>query len=215
MRRLDWAPKGSEWSGYADAHSYDEAALAAKERFVERAAAERRPALAWDLGCNDGRFSRIAARHAGYVVAADADQLSVDRLYRELRDEGADTILPLTMDLVDPSPDLGWRLAERPAIGARGRPGLVLALALVHHMTIGANVPVPDFVDWLAGHGAAVVVEFPTREDEMVQRLLGRKREGAHPDYDLARFEAALEARFDVARREELGTRVLFEVAPR
>ena len=119
------------------------------------------------------------------------------------------------MDLADPSPDLGWRLAERPGLAARGRPDLVLALALVHHMTIGANVPVPDFVDWLAGHGAAVVVEFPTRDDEMVQRLLGRKREGAHPDYTLDRFEAALGARFDVARREQLGTRVLFEAVPR
>jgi hypothetical protein len=213
--RLEWAPRGSEWSGYGDEHGYDDDALAAKERFVEQAASGRRPALAWDLGCNDGRFSRIAARHAGYVVAVDADGLTVDRLYRALRDEGHDTILPLTMDLADPSPGLGWRGEERPGLLARGRPDLVLALALVHHLSIGANVPVAAVVDWLASLGAALVVEFPTREDPMVRRLLERKRAGAHPDYELERFEAELAARFDVARREDLGTRVLFEAVPR
>jgi SAM-dependent methyltransferase len=215
VRRLEWAPRASEWSGYADAHSYGEAELAAKERFVDRVSAERAPGLVWDLGCNDGRFSRVAARHAGYVVALDADQLSVDRLYRELREAGAGSILPLTMDLADPSPALGWAGAERPGLLARGRPDLVLALALVHHVTIGANVPVGAFVDWLAGLGAAAVVEFPAREDPMVQRLLSRKRAGAHPDYALDTFEAALGARFEVARREQLGTRVLFEAVPR
>jgi hypothetical protein len=90
-------------------------------------------------------------------------------------------------------------------------PDLVLALALVHHLAIGANVPLAGLIDWLADLGAALVIEFPTREDPMVARLLSGKRENAHPDYGLESFEALLERRFTVVRRELLGTRVLFE----
>jgi hypothetical protein len=99
----------------------------------------------------------------------------------------------------------------------RGRPDLVLALALVHHMAIGANVPVAQFVDWLAELGGALVIEFPTREDPMVETLLARKREGLHADYDREFFERCLGDAFDVQRREQLGsgTRVLYFATPK
>ena len=130
------------------------------------------------------------------MVAIDGDQVAIDRLYRELREEGREDILPLALDLVDSSPGLGWRGSERERLEDRGRPDLVLALALVHHLAIGANVPLAAIVDWLADLGGALVVEFPTRDDPMVARLLSRKRGDAHPDYGLESFEALLERRF-------------------
>jgi len=208
LRRSD-----SAWSTYGDRAHYTDADLEAKERFVVAVAAERRPATVWDLGANDGRFSRLVADHAGYVVAVDGDHEVVDRLYRRLRDEGEERILPLVMDLADPSPARGWRGVERAAFFGRSRPDLVLALALVHHLAIGRNVPLPEVVGLLADSGAAdVVVEFPTPEDPMVRRLLRNKREGTHDDYTLAAFEAALDSHFEVVRREDLpsGTRVCF-----
>ena len=148
------------------------------------------------------------------MVAIDADEVAVDRLYRDLRGEAAERILPLAQDLVDSSPNMGWRGTERERLEQRGRPDLVLALALVHHLAIGANVPLAAIVDWLADLGAAIVIEFPTREDPMVARLLARKREHAHPDYGLESFEGMLQRRFVVARRERLDSRVLFEARP-
>jgi hypothetical protein len=216
VRRLEWAPARSEWSEYTDTWTYDESTLDVKERFVDRAVAERSPRFVWDLGCNDGHFSRIAARHAAYVVAVDADQLSVDRLYRALREDGTPNILPLTMNLADPSPDQGWRLRERQSLAARGKPDTVLALALVHHLAIGAGVPVASIADWLADFATHAVVEVPSHEDEMVQRLLARKRSpDAHPDYTQETFAAALRERFGVVRTEEVGTRVLYELTRR
>ena len=211
VRRLDWSPGESAWSEYREISTYDERQLGDKEAFVEAAVARAAPKLVWDLGCNDGRFSRIAARHGAYVVAIDGDELAVDRLSRELRSERSERILPLAIDLVDPSPGLGWRGSERPRLEQRQRPDLVLALALVHHLAIGANVPLAGLIDWLADLGPALVIEFPTREDPMVARLLSGKRENAHPDYGLEAFEASLERRFTVVGRERLGTRVLFE----
>jgi hypothetical protein len=134
-----------------------------------------------------------------------------------LKAEGAGTILPLTMNLADPSPGLGWRGLERRPLSARGTPDLALCLALVHHLSISGNVPVAEVVDWLRTLGTSVVVEFPTPDDPMVARLLRRKREHDHPDYRRDWFARCLDERFDVARTEELaaGTRVLHLARPR
>jgi hypothetical protein len=147
----------------------------------------------------------------------DADHPTVELLYRALREQGERRILPLVVDVCDPSPALGWRGRERAALLDRGRPELVLCLALVHHLAITRNVPLADVVAWLHALGGELVVEFPTREDPMVQRLLAAKNEGAHGDYELEAFERALGAAFEIRRRETLpsGTRVLFDAAPR
>ena len=216
VRRLEWTPAASAWSAYETTTSYDEAAAARKEEFVRAATGSRSWKLVWDLGCNVGLFSRIAAEHARYVVALDADAAVVERLYTELKSEGSTSILPLVVDVLDPSPGLGWRGAERQPLPERGRPDLTLCLALVHHLAIAGNVPVRDVVAWLASLGSAVVVEFPTREDPQVQRLLASKRDDMHSDYEVEFFERCLREAFDVERSEVVGgTRVLYFAHPR
>ena len=216
VRRLEWKPGRTAWSTYRTTNPYDEPDAAAKLDFVREAAGARQRRLVWDLGCNDGRFTRVAAMDADYTVAVDADAAVVEALYRELRAEGVDTILPLVGNLADPSPGLGWRGAERRPLVDRGRPDLTLALALVHHVALTSNVPIRDFLDWLAGLQTELVIEFPTRDDPMVQRLLSRKGPGANPDYDTETFERALNERWRVERRETLpsGTRILYRASP-
>jgi hypothetical protein len=214
---LAWEPPKGVWTDYGRVNTYTDADTEAKAAFVRAAAATRRPSLAWDLGCNDGRYARIAAEEGAYVVALDSDQGPVELLYRDLRAAGDERVLPLTMNLTDPSPGLGWRGEERRPLVARGRPDLVLCLALVHHVTITANVPVRAWIDWLAEVGASLVIEFPTREDPMVQRLLSAKQDGTHADYERESFERCLGDAFDVERSERLasGTRVLYLAHPR
>jgi len=216
VARLSWKAGDTAWTGYRAQNTYSDADDAAKADFVRAAAAERPGGLAWDMGCNDGAYSRIAAEQADTVVAFDSDHPTVEALYRSLREQCDQRILPLVVNLADPSPGLGWRGRERRPLEDRGRPDLVLALALVHHVSITANVPLAEFLDWLHGLGARVVIEFPKREDPMVRRLLSGKREGSNADYDLAVFERDLEDRFTVDRREELpsGMRVLYLVRP-
>jgi len=214
--RLEWLPSASEWSDYGETNSYSDADAAQKLEFVRRAAAARRWQRVWDLGCNDGRFSRAAAEHAEYVVAIDGDAAVVERLYRELRSEQSEKILPLTMNIVDPSPALGWRGAERRTLAERGTPELTLCLALVHHVAITGNVPLAEYVDWLRSLDTTLVIEFPTPDDPMVKRLLAAKRERTHADYERAEFEGVLRRRFDVEESLELssGTRVLYRARP-
>ncbi|MSO40657.1 MAG: class I SAM-dependent methyltransferase [Solirubrobacterales bacterium] len=215
--KLRWRAGETAWTAYRKRNSYEEGEVAAKQAFVREAAAARHRSLVWDLGCNDGAFARIAAESSDYVVAVDFDHATIDALYRSLAEEGSQKILPLVGNLLDPSPGLGWRGAERRPMESRGTPDLVLALALVHHLSITGNVPIADLVDWMASLGATLVVEFPTRDDPMVTRLLAAKREGLHADYELATFERLLGERFELERREQLdaGTRVLFLAQPR
>ena len=216
VRGLRPRPGASTWSEYDQTCSYLDAETAAKEDFVRRVVGQRRRGLIWDLGCNEGRFSRIAAEGANLVVAADSDRAVVDRLYLSLRDDGNRSILPLVVDLADPSPAIGWDNAERATLTERGLPELSLCLALVHHLSISRNVPLREVVRWLRDLGGEIVVELPDRADPMVRRLLLGKRDDAHPDYSRETFEQELRSRFDVVESVELsGTRTLYHAAPR
>jgi hypothetical protein len=217
VARLRWDSGKTAWTGYRDDNSYSEADADAKARFVEEAAARRPRALAWDLGCNDGAYARMLSGHARTVVAMDADHATVERLYRALAEEGQRDVLPLVIDLCNPSPECGWRSRERGSLLRRGRPDLTLALALVHHLAITNNVPLSEIVAWLAELGSPLVVEFPMPGDPMVQRLLAGKREGAHGDYTREEFERRLAEAFVIDRQEDspTGHRVLYEAHPR
>ena len=215
VTRLQWDPGRSAWTGYRRDSGHLDADASEKKAFVAAAAGRRQRHLTWDLGANDGAYARIAARSSDCVLAMDADHPTVERTYRALRESGEQHILPLVVDVCDPSPALGWRTRERSTLGERGRPELTLCLALVHHLAITHNVPVRQIVDWLAGLGGTVVVEFPERSDPMVQRLLAAKREGTHADYDRAHFERCLEEAFEIDHRHALPSgRVLYEARP-
>ena len=217
VQRLEWDPPKGVWTAYGERNSYTDDDARRKDDFVRQVATSRDWNLVWDIGANNGRYSRIAAEGARTVLAVDADQGPMELLYRDLREERNEQILTLTMNLADPSPGLGWRGVERRSLPDRGKPDLVLALALVHHVAISANVPIKEFIDWLASLDTALVIEFPTREDPMVKKLLAPKRDGLHPDYELGFFERTLKEAFEVERSERLesGTRVLYYARPK
>ena len=151
---LRWEPLGTVWADYAEHTSYDEAATAAKDAAVAAALEAAGGRRAWDLGANTGRYSRIAAERGYRVLALDVDPGAVERGYLAVRAEGRTDILPLLADLTDPSPALGWGSAERRSLLDRADADVVLALALVHHLAIGANVPLPMIASLLAAPGA-------------------------------------------------------------
>jgi len=208
---LQWNPKQSTWSDYLKCGHYEAADAAQKRDFVRDVAGARQWGLTWDIGCNVGVFSRIAADRSKSVVAMDADHLAIDKLYRTLKSERVSNILPLVINVTDPSPNLGWRNMERKRINERGRPDLVLALALIHHVVIGGNIPLAEFVQWLRDLGGDLVIEFVTRKDPMVETLL-RNKDDHYTDYTEESFERELAARFRIARRQALGsgTRIMY-----
>jgi SAM-dependent methyltransferase len=216
VSRLDWKPRHSAWSDYASDTSYAESDRATKVAFVQEILESRAWTRVWDLGCNDGRFSRLAAQSAQYVLAIDSDHAVVERFYRELKEEDAAAILPLVVDVADPSPGLGWRGSERRELACRGRPDLVMCLALVHHLALTCNVPLGELVEWLWELRGSLVIEFVSPDDPKARQLLARKRPGVQLTYDRESFETELAKRFSIIRRQELATglRTLYFAAP-
>jgi hypothetical protein len=207
----------SGWKRYRETCSYSDADREAKEQFIRELVRGRETTLAWDLGANDGIYARIVAENGAHVIALDSDDVTVNALYRSLRADGIQNVVPLVMDLVDPSPARGWRGEERRAFTDRGAPDLVLALALVHHLAIGSNIPLPQVVAWLRSLGGTLVVEFVEPHDPMAERLLANKRAGLFPDYRIEAFERELANHFTIERRQALpgGSRTLYAAQPR
>jgi hypothetical protein len=192
----------SNWTDYeADCHYHDEAA-AAKRHFVDSVLQERRPELVWDLGCNRGEYSALAASAGSYVVAMDGDEQVVGGVTRRT-DMDHSRVLPLVMDLSNPSANQGWAQTERQGLSTRGPADLALVLALVHHLTLSGGVPLGGVVDWLADNARAAVIEFVPLDDPMAQRLLATRLHQPH-GYDEPTFRRELERRFQVTRVESL-----------
>ena len=215
VSRLQWNASKSVWSDYDNVEGPVSRDGHDKENFVEQVCFAGQWKTVWDLGCNQGRYSRIAGKHAELVVAMDSDHLTIDRLYQTLRNESNRVIVPLVMDLSDPSPGLGWRGQERLPLEQRSRPDLVFCLALIHHLVIGCNLLLGDVVHWLASLKASVIIEFVDRSDEQVQRLL-RNRADIFSDYNKEEFLRLIGSQFLVQQQVELpsGTRTLYLLRP-
>lgn len=218
VERTEWHLAASTWSAYSQRAHYSDRDLDAKADFVGRATRELSAGTVLDLGANDGRFSRVALdAGAQHVVAVDGDHLVVDHLYRQLRTEAESRILPLVVDLADPSPATGWRSQERASFVQRVRPDLTLCLAVIHHLALTNTVPLSEIVALLHDFGAPLVVEMPHREDPMATRLLARKRSGLFDHYDVPQWEDALQQQFVIVEQMTLpsGTRTLYRCALR
>lgn len=212
---LHWRPTG-HWSGYAGATSYSEQATSSKGALVREMLEAVAGGTAWDLGANTGVYSAIAA-DAGYrVVAWDQDAGSVEAHWLKVRAADRSPILPLICDLSNPSPAIGWALEERRSFLDRGEPDVILALALVHHLAIGNNVPLPGIARLIARIAPQAIVEFVPKEDPMTQRLLAARRD-IFDGYTIEGFRAAFGESFEILREAPIADspRTLFLVRRR
>ncbi len=191
------------WGDYADDNSYTGDAAKQKRSFIETFAANVRPNLLWDIGCNTGEYSKAAlAVGANYVVGFDFDQMAIDKAFARAADQDL-KLLPLYLDATNPAPDQGWAQLERKGLSGRADCDALLGLALVHHLAISKNVPLEGVVEWLLSLAPNGVVEFVPKSDPMVQELL-RFREDIFDDYDLEHFERFIRTRAEIIQVEQV-----------
>lgn len=199
VESLDWTPAGTEWADYTEDNNYSASAAGSKREAVLDLLRGLGARTAWDLGANTGEYSRAARELVPAVVAFDLDPAAVERNYRRVRAQGESGILPLLLDLTNPSPALGWAHRERLSLEERGPADVLLALAVVHHLAIGHNLPLERVASFLARLGRNLIVEFVPKSDSQVQRLL-RERADIFPDYTREGFEAAFRSFFRIER---------------
>ena len=187
----------TEWGDYYSDTNYSAKAFASKKEIVDRYVAAINPKTACDLGANDGTFSRIAGKYANIVISADIDPVAVEKNYRQLRQEEVGNIIPVLIDLTNPTPGLGWANSEWMRFGDRCRADVVLALGLLHHLCISNNLPLDFVADYLAELSDYAIVEFIPKSDSNVQRLLASRRD-IFPQYTQAGFETAFHKCFEI-----------------
>jgi ribosomal protein L11 methylase PrmA len=200
---LRWEPRGTEWSDYGETTSYSPTAAAAKRQLVQRFLAKTDGQWIWDLGANTGVFSALAAESGRRVVALDADHAASEQHYRSLRRSDSPHILPLVMDLANPSPALGWAHRERRSLAERANADVLIALALVHHLAIGNNVPLAQLSSFLAELGRQLIIEFVPKSDPRVRAMLARRRD-VFAEYSLDGLKTAFAARWRLAEEERI-----------
>lgn len=189
---------GSHWDRYYRETNYSQQAEAEKKRSVAEMVALVRPKSVWDLGANVGVYSRIAAESGARVISLDSDPIVVDRNYALTKSNNDRLILPLVQDLSNPSPSLGWGHQERRSLEERGPADALLALALVHHLTIANNVPLHMVADWFSKIARCAIVEFVPEDDSQVRRLVAN-RQGVHHPYSRDAFVQAFSRNFQIA----------------
>ena len=203
VQALSWNPTGTEWGDYTDHTNYSAAAMTHKKRLVESFLKEIAPELVWDLGANTGEFSRLASQRGIPTIAFDMDPGAVEHNYSRVKAQKETHLLPLLLDLTNPSPSLGWSHQERDSLLDRGPAGAVFALALIHHLVIGNNVPLAALADFFAQLSRWLVIEFVPKSDSQVQRLLA-SRVDIFPEYNPDDFEAIFSTRFKIYRKTAL-----------
>jgi hypothetical protein len=203
VKKLTWKPAGTEWGDYYENTNYTDSAFEHKKQLVKEWSVEKKPALVWDLGGNTGIFSREAAASGAFTVSFDIDPAAVEQNYRAVKTKKEQNILPLVLDLTNPSPALGWDNRERDSFSARGPVDMALALAVIHHLAISNNVPLLRLASFFAAHCKWLVIEFVPKSDSQAQKLL-TSREDIFPSYTREGFEAAFSARFAIRKSESV-----------
>lgn len=191
----------TEWGDYYTTCNYSPDVFDQKKRFVERIVANDRSRSILDLGSNSGEFSLLIEPYVKHIVAADIDYLAVNKLFEEVRKRKIEKILPLVLNISEPTPSLGWMNEERSSFLERGKFDMVLALALIHHLAIGNNLPLDKIACFFAKISKKLIMEFVPKEDRQTQRLLVTK-EDIFSAYNIGEFKRVFSAFFEI--REEL-----------
>lgn len=192
----------TEWGDYYAHTNYSDSAAQSKEALVREFLEEVKPKTAWDFGANDARYSRLALAYGGSVVAFDVDPVAVERSYRAVK-AAKEPMLPLVLDLTNPSPAMGFANRERVGIAERQKPDCILMLAVIHHLVISNNLPFSMLAEWLYSLTGSLIIEFVPKEDSQVRTLLAT-RDDIFPDYTKEGFERAFSPYFTIVRQRKV-----------
>lgn len=203
IKDLKWQPIGTEWAEYYEDNNYTSAAIDHKKQLVEIYLKESNPQTVWDFGANTGVFSRIAAGKGAKTIAFDVDPAAVEKNYRQVLEQNECCLLPLCLDLTNPSPAIGWAHEERLALIERGPADTTLALALIHHLAISNNVPFEKIAEFLSLTSRFLIIEFIPKSDSQVERLLCT-REDIFSKYSQNEFESSFQYYFSIIRRQKI-----------
>lgn len=203
IENFKWAPKKSTWSDYYSSGLYSPSYLEHKENTFRKFLEVTKPKSVWDLGSNTGHYSQICADEGIITLSFDRDPWCVEINYLEGTKKHQKKLLPLILDLTNPSPAIGWINKERYSLLDRGPVDLVVGLALLHHLAISNNLPFGKIAEFIHLCSKRAIIEFTPKHDPQVQKLL-RFRQDIFLDYTQTHFEAEFARYFKIIESIQL-----------
>ncbi|MBN1788553.1 MAG: hypothetical protein JW806_09205 [Sedimentisphaerales bacterium] len=203
VKKLKWPPGNTEWADYYDITNYTDEALEHKKQIVSGFLDRVGPKNVWDFGANTGIFSRLASRRGINTVSFDIDPSAVEKNFIESLNNSEANLLPLVIDLTNPSSDIGWNNQERASLHRRGPTDLAIALALIHHLAISNNVPLRSIAEFFGQYCNWLIIEFVPKGDDKVKILLS-SRQDVFPDYTEDKFKEEFNSVFDIIETAQI-----------
>ncbi|RYY24919.1 MAG: class I SAM-dependent methyltransferase [Chitinophagaceae bacterium] len=200
----------SQWNTYYAETILSEQYLEHKKNIVNELLDPLQITSALDIGSNDGYFSNLLSRKDVRVSAIDNDAPSINRLYLQCKKESLN-ILPLVVDITDPTPAKGFENRERSSFLQRSGSELIIALALIHHLVIAKNIPLSILAAFFSKHTKWLLIEFVPKNDPKVMAMLAT-REDVFTDYNEDHFQKIMSLHFDMLSKRIVPgtTRVIY-----
>ena len=203
IEKMTWNENNTEWGDYYSDTNYTEKSFEEKKQFISLTIDQVKPKLVWDMGANTGVFSRLASTKGINTISYDIDPLAVEKNYLSSSQNSEQNILPLILDLTNPSSGIGWNHDERMSIIQRGPADMVFALALVHHLAISNNVPLNKIAEFFSQISKFLIIEFVPKSDSQVKRLL-LTRDDIFENYDEKNFEIEFSKFFKIINSKKI-----------
>lgn len=200
ISKINLKVKKSVWRDYYSDNSYRETEFEKKQKIIDEYIKIINPQIMIDLGANTGFFSRIASKRGIYTISSDFDPHCVELNYLEVKKKNEKNILPLVIDLTNPSPSLGWHNVERDSFLKRNKVDAIMALALIHHLAISNNVPFEKLALFFSALSDYLVLEFVPKEDIQVKSLLANRKD-IYVNYNQAYFEEIFRQKYNIIKK--------------
>lgn len=201
VKQLEWKYSQTEWANYYGITNYTDPAFQHKKEVVTEWVKRASPQSVWDLGANNGEFTRLASKQGIPSIAFDIDFSAVEQNYRQIKRDKEQNLLPLLLDLTNPSPALGWQHCERHSLLERGPVEMVFALALIHHLAISNNVPLEYIAKFLSDATSQwIIIEFVPKSDSQVKKLLASRKD-IFTQYNQEEFEHTFSRYFSIREK--------------
>jgi ribosomal protein L11 methylase PrmA len=183
--------KQTVWDNYNQNNNYEIESQLHKVKIIEGFLDQIESTKALDIGANDGLYSQLLADRGMYTLVVDIDELAIDRSFKG----NHELIHPLQMNLVNPTPAIGWNNIERKSFWERCNVDVIQALAIVHHLFITHDISFEEIAKKLAQHTNYLIIEFIHPEDSQTQILLQNKPHHSL-NYNQMNFEKSFKSKF-------------------
>ncbi|MBI4647867.1 MAG: SAM-dependent methyltransferase [Bacteroidia bacterium] len=171
-----------------------------KKQIIKYFISLSKPSVLLDLGANNGEYSFSVSDSLTSIIAIDNDHQCIERFYNRIKAENKINMLPLVIDISNPSPSLGWRNKERESFIARIKPDMILCLALLHHLVISNHLQFEMLAEFFSTIAKWLIIEWIPEDDNRL-KILTQNRTDDISYYCLQNFEHCFSLYFSLEKQ--------------